>query len=113
MARQERRRYRHVPFAISLTIVDEAAGRRYHGSSINMSKGGVGFFCEKFLQPNTQIVCVFHLGRGADRVDESVHAIVRWSKIDGDGAIGGAAFEQPLSQQEFPTLSDRLYAAVG
>ena len=112
MAGQERRRYRHVPFATSLTIVDEA-GHHYRGSSINLSKGGLGFFCEKFLQPNARIVCIFHLGHGAERVDEHVPAIVRWGKIDTDGAIGGAAFEQPLTIQTFPALSDRLYTAVG
>ena len=113
MARQERRRYQHVPFATSLTIIDQTTGRHHHGSSINMTKGGVGFFCEKFLQPNTKVLFVFRLGHGSDLVEETVPATVRWGKIDGDGAIGGAEFAQPLSQQEFPTLSDRLYAAVG
>ena len=96
-----------------MTIVDETTGRHYHGSCINLSRGGVGFFCEKFLQPNTKVTCVFHLGHGSDRVDERVPATVRWGKIDTDGAIGGAAFGEPLSQRANPVLSDRLYASVG
>jgi len=110
--RRERRRFEHLPVATSLTIIDVQSGRRLTGSSINLSRGGVGFYCEKFLKPGTHVTFVFHFGHGAKAKDESIGATVRWSKIEGDGAIGGAEFEALLSDLAFPLLTDRLLAAI-
>lgn len=109
---QERRRFDHVPVAMSLTIIDEGTRSHVNGSSINLSRGGVGFYSERFLRPDTHVTFVFHFGYGTNAKTESIHATVRWSKIEGEGAIGGAAFGSLLSDATFPLLSDRLFAAL-
>ncbi len=109
---QERRRFDHVPVAMSLTIIDEDSRNHLAGASINLSRGGVAFYCEKFIKPDTHVTFVFHFGYGSNAKAESIRATVRWSKIEGEGAIGGAAFESLLSDVTFPLLSDRLFAAL-
>ena len=101
---KERRRYEHVPFSTSLTIIDLASQRRYEGRSIDLSMGGIGFYCERFFQTGAGIAVLAQIGRpGGDRLTP-IHATVRWARVEGDGAVMGAEFGEPLSPASQPRL---------
>jgi len=108
----ERRRFDHVPLAVQLTVVDQAANKRYHGCSTNLSRGGVGFYLEHYIQPGTPVEIVFHISCGSSIRTERVEAVIRWSHVEGEGALIGAAFVQLLSDSACPLVSDKLFAAL-
>ena len=113
MAFKERRLYKHIPFSAELTIVDRATRRRYKGYSINLSLSGIGFYGERFLEAGTPINILVHLGQAITDQPEQITAMVRWARVEGDGAIMGAEFDSPVTSANMPQLCERLYTAGG
>ena len=103
----ECRRFPHVPFSTDLTVVDLLDRRRYAGHSIDLSRGGIGFYAERFFPAGTRIDVVVPAGPGPGRA-VSLPATVRWSRIEADGAVMGAEFDTLLGPAVCPELYERL-----
>jgi len=94
---QERRRYVRVPFSAELMITDSSSGEACRGRSINLSRGGIGLFCEKFFPTESRLVIQVKLLHKGKEIKDELNGIVRWAKIEQDGAILGVEFENTLN----------------
>lgn len=104
----ERRRYEHVPFFAPMTISAAAGDKTCSGSCINISRGGVGFYSERFFRPGEKITLVMEIRQGSRKVPVSIAARVIWARAEPEGAMLGAAFETPVTPSSQPVLCECL-----
>jgi len=105
---EDRRQHRRVSFACRLTIADLATGRQYAGQSVDLSRSGIGFFSESFLDVGSRVRLRFWLN-GANPADP-VEAVgtVQWSRAEDSGALVGAEFDTVLCPARDRTLCKQL-----
>ena len=104
----ERRQYERTPFSTGVTIVDQATQRQYEGHSIDLSVGGMSFYSERFFDKGSSIALIARIGQSQGSEVTSIPATVQWARVEGDGAIMGVEFCQPLSRSAHPELYERL-----
>lgn len=102
----EDRRFNRVAFFTELTVRSVSSGRQCKGNSIDLSRGGIGFYSEKYFPPGDRVLIGFLL-RGPDGVRSiSVAARVARSRVEAEGTLIGAEFEVPLSPINHPVLCE-------
>ncbi|KKK97688.1 hypothetical protein LCGC14_2650240 [marine sediment metagenome] len=111
MSQTDNRRYERIPFSTDLTIVDLATQLEYEGHSINLSLGGISFYAERFFDTGSRIMICARADRSGAGPVTSISATVQWCRIEGDGTIMGAEFDQSLSRSFHPELCERLCSA--
>jgi c-di-GMP-binding flagellar brake protein YcgR len=105
---QERRRYERVPFSADLSVLDLTSGARYQGHSVDLSQGGIGFYCPRFLPVGSRVRLFIWLTGGGRRRCVAVEAQVRWARAEETGAIMGAEFDCLLNLAHQPLLYECL-----
>jgi len=105
---QERRRYQHVPFCTKLTIIDMTDQRRHDGHSIDLCLRGIGFYVERFFPAGARIAVIPRLNTEGHPSAQPVEAVVRWSRVEREGAVVGAEFVQTLGPSVHPELYETL-----
>lgn len=104
----ERRRYGHVSFFAKLTIRSACGQTTCGGSCVNISRGGIGLFSERFFAPGERVQLVMDLRSGGQTVKVTVAARVVWAKAEADGTMLGAEFESPVTPASQPVLCEHL-----
>ena len=104
MSFAERRQYERVPFSCDLTIEDLGNGRRCKGCSINLSRGGIGFYADSFLATGAHVGIHLWVDRTEGRRPVELLATVRWARVEDRGAVLGAEFDCALTPAEQPLL---------
>ena len=94
---QEKRRYVRVPFSAKLTIMSVSGKQVYRGNSINLSRGGIGLYCEKFFPTGARLVIQVEMHHKGKVIKDQLTGIVRWAEIEQDGAILGVEFDELLN----------------
>ena len=101
---QERRKYVRVPFSAGLTITSISGQQTCSGNSINLSRGGIGLYCEKFFPTGTRLMIQVEMHYKGRVIKDQLSGTVRWAKIEQDGAILGVEFDELLN----PTKNNDL-----
>ena len=102
----ERRKYGHVPFFARVGIrVGNAVSE---ASCVNISRGGVGLFSQRFYAPGQRLQLDIHLRTGGKTAVISLPARVVWSRAEAEGTMLGAEFETPVTPQSQPLLCECL-----
>lgn len=104
MLEPERRRHDRVPLLTDLTVEDLCTGQSCSGRSINISRGGIGFYSAKFVPAGNDIRITIHLSRGGQSYWTQVHARVSRATIETRGTIIGALFDPELTPATQPVL---------
>lgn len=102
------RRYERVPFLTQVEIKDLSTGTGLPGRSIDLSRGGIGFFCRRFIPPGTPILIQINMHKGRIKLTACARAVVVQAKFEDSGAVMGAAFEPVLHPAVQPLLCDYL-----
>ena len=103
------RRYERVSFSVELTVFDLTGGPPCKGRSINLSRGGMGLFVERFFPVGRQVsIHVFLNDARGKRVTVPLPATVRWAQAETAGAILGTEFDAPLTPGVEPLLCKYL-----
>ncbi len=104
----ERRKYGHVPFFASAVV--RAGQVVSQASCVNISRGGVGLFCERFYGPGQRLQLDIQLRVAGKTTVASLAVRVVWARAEADGAMLGAEFETPVTPQTQPVLCEVLDA---
>lgn len=102
------RRYERVPFFTDLEIKDLTSGKACRGRSLDVSRGGMGFFADHFMPKGSRVRISLRLRRGDRWISVQLDAIVMRSLVEEGGAIHGVAFQPELSPATCPDLCDCL-----
>lgn len=102
------RRYERISFFAELEVTDLAHGRIFGARSIDVSRGGIGFFAKLFLPTGSRIRLTIVFRSGGQERRCVLPAVVMQAHSEGDGAVMGAAFECPLTPADQPLLCDLL-----
>jgi hypothetical protein len=94
---QEKRRFERVPFSTTVQIRDQGTGLVTQGRSIDLSRGGIGFFAERFLPQGTRIRLTLTMRIQGRPVTTVVDAIVMRATTEGAGGVMGAQFDKVLN----------------
>jgi len=85
------RRYERVSLVVGITIhAGKEHPRRFAGTMITVSRGGVGIFSPHYLAPETCVVLELTVpvpGEGLRRV--TLHGVTRWAQVQVDGNFVG------------------------
>ncbi len=108
METEFRRRYERVSFSVDLDVAEMPAGPKFRARSIDLSRGGVGFFARRFIPTGTRVQVAFHLVNDGKEEIAVVAATVMNTRMEGDGSVMGAAFDTPISPATQPALSRRF-----
>ena len=103
-----RRKYDRIPFSTTLEIVEVDTGHRIPGRSIDLSRGGVGFYAERFIPAGTRIRVNLDLPAGYRPATVWLSATVMRATSEGAGGIMGAQFDSPLSPVSQPALCEMV-----
>jgi hypothetical protein len=107
---QPRRIYQRIAFSAEVTVVGPD-GRAVPGHSINLSRGGIGFYSATFYPLGARVrVEVRHAIVGGV---VSLVGTVRWAQADETGTAHGVEFDLPLSPAAQPRLCAFLDAKEG
>lgn len=101
------REHERVPFTKRLTVMDSISGRKYEGNGIDISVKGIGFYSEKFLAEETRISIQVWLDE-TKKDPVWINATVKWAKLEQDGAIIGAQFNNLVKSAEHPRLYEMI-----
>jgi len=102
----ERRRHERVPLIANLTVEDLRTGQSYPGRSIDISRGGMGFFSSKFLPVGMDIRITMQLSRNGQPCQAQVYARVVRGSVETGGAVMGAVFDSELTPGAQPILCE-------
>ena len=102
----ERRRYARTSFSAELLITSPGGQPPCRGHSIDVSRGGIGFFSDRFLDPGTRAQITILTRRRGEPVTAVVPATIRWCRFDEAGAIAGAEFDDAISPSTHPELCE-------
>ena len=106
MDTRQRRRYERISLSMDLEVKDLSTGRTWRGRSIDLSRGGMGFFAERFLPKGTPIRIHLQVPWDGRHVTAQVGATVMWSRTEGDGGVMGSMFDIELSPLNQPVLCE-------
>jgi hypothetical protein len=98
-----------VPFTKRLTVLDVNTGQKFEANGIDMSVAGMGFYSKKFFQKNSRVSIQVWLDNVSQKDPVGINAIVRWSKLEQDGAVMGVQFDTPIKSAEHPKLYELIY----
>ena len=93
---------------MNLDIKDAAAGGLFQARSIDISRGGIGFFSPKFIPTGAHLRIGIHIFAGGKDHVTNVSATVMRATADTGGAIIGAAFDTLLSPAAQPLLCEYM-----
>jgi c-di-GMP-binding flagellar brake protein YcgR len=102
MDHPERRLYERVSFSVDLEVVNLSTGQTCRGRSIDLSRGSMAFFAERFIAKGTRIRIRFWIKDNGSPVVIQVAATVQRAQTEGDGSIMGAEFDAPLDPKSQP-----------
>ncbi len=105
-----RRKYERMPFSTDMEIVEVETGQRSHGRSVDLSRGGVGFYAEPFIPAGTHIRATLRVPVNGRTVTISLGATVIWATAEGSGGIMGAQFDTALNPIGQPVLCELVDA---
>jgi hypothetical protein len=104
------RSYERIGFVTELEVVDLAGENRWAARSVDLSRGGLGFFCRKFISTGTRVKLAIRLRRlpvgGSSQPVQTAYVtgMIVHSRIEDEGAIMGCKFDKDLSPSEQPLL---------
>ena len=93
----DNRKYERVPFSATVKVLDRETGLVVRGRSIDLSRGGIGFFAERFLPQGSHIRLILTMQAGGRPVTTAVDAVVMRATTEGAGGIMGAQFDRVLN----------------
>jgi c-di-GMP-binding flagellar brake protein YcgR len=97
-----KRSYERVSFSVDLEVLNLSTGQTCRGRSIDLSRGGMAFFAERFIAKGTRIRIRFWIKDNGRPVVIQVAASVQRAQTESDGGIMGAEFDAPLDPQSHP-----------
>ncbi|MFT7461857.1 MAG: hypothetical protein ACI9EF_000191 [Pseudohongiellaceae bacterium] len=110
---REGSRYERVPFLHDGQLAVLPDGKPLEASSIDLSQGGVGLFCPRFLDKGTSVSVSFQFADSNGQLQrESVVATVAYGRVEMEGNYLGVEFTNPLTQDGTPALWVVLQAAL-
>jgi hypothetical protein len=98
------RKYERVPFSTRVEVRDQGSGMACTGRSIDLSRGGIGFFADRFLPKGSRIRLTVNMRVSGRPVAVTLDATIMRSQTEGDGGIMGAQFDKVLSPQDQSVL---------
>jgi len=104
----ERRKYGHVPFFAPVVV--RAGQVVSQASCVNISRGGVGLFSQRFYGPGQRLQLDIQLRVGGKTTVTSLAVRVVWARAEAEGTMLGAEFETPVTPQTQPVLCEALDA---
>ncbi len=110
---REQRRFERVPFIRNgrLSVVPD--GLPLEVSTIDLSQGGVGLFCSRFLERGEAVQISLQVGDGDGKpLIETIMATVAYGRVEMEGNYLGIEFSYPISQASHPALWATLRAAL-
>ena len=107
-----RREYERVPFAKKLTIKDMASGQEFEANGIDISVKGIGFYSKKFFSKDSRIAIQVWLDDDAQKDPVWINGVVRWAKLEQDGAVAGCQFDNLIKPAEHPRLYEMIYSVM-
>ena len=96
------RRYERVGFPAAVTVHNLDSGECFTGESIDLSRGGIGLFTERFIPQGASLRIVVQLPGGRGQAE--VHGTVVRARTETGGAVMGISFHTPLTPQLSPEL---------
>jgi hypothetical protein len=102
----EQRRYERIPFSTDVELRDSGSGHVCRGRSIDLSRGGIGFFSDRFIPAGTHVRITLSCRASGRPVAVTVGATVRRATTEGGGGIMGAQFDEILSPLSEPVLCE-------
>jgi hypothetical protein len=92
-----------------LTILDVESGQKFEANGIDISVKGIGFYSKKFFSNNSRVSIQVWLDDVSQKDPVWINAVVRWSKLEQDGAIIGVQFDTLIKPVEHPKLYEMIY----
>ncbi len=105
----EKRHWERVSFFRKLVVQETISGRNFESNGINISVGGIRFYSKKIFQTGARISIQICMNNKLHTENALVNAIVKWSKIEQDGAVTGAQFETSIKPADHPILYKMIY----
>jgi|WetSurMetagenome_2_1015567.scaffolds.fasta_scaffold56391_3 hypothetical protein len=98
------RKYERIPLSKTVEITDMSTGITCHGQTIDLSRGGLGFFAERFIPAGTHVCVTLSVELDGKPTVVTTLATIARAEPEGSGGIMGAAFDDPLSPVHAPLL---------
>ena len=96
-------------FLKKLIIQVAENGQKVEASGININIGGIGFYSKKFFQKGSRISIQVCLDNKLHQNAVWINAVVVWSRIEQDGAVTGAQFDNIIKFENYPELYKVIY----
>jgi len=110
---REQRRFERVPFIRDGRLAAVPDGASLEVSTIDLSQGGVGLFCSRFMERGVPVQVSLQLGDDQGHtLIETVMATVAYGRVEMEGNYLGIEFAYPISQASHPALWDALKTAL-
>ncbi len=102
------RRYERISFFAEVEVTDLARGKTFRARTIDLSRGGVGFFARVFVPTGSRVRLAIAFRYGGQDRRCILPGVVMQARPEDDGVVIGAAFEQALAPANQPVLCDLL-----
>ena len=113
MHMREQRRFERIPFIRNGRLAVVPDGASLEVSTIDLSQGGLGLFCSRFMERGVPVQVSLQIGDDqGDTLIETVKATVAFGRVEMEGNYLGIEFSYPISQVSHPALWDVLQTAL-
>ncbi len=102
------RKYERVTCCMAVEIKDLSDGRTCRGRSIDISRGGMGFYVPIFIAAGSRVRITVALMRQGRPVTATINALVRRASAEDGGAILGVEFDTVLAAATQPDLCEMV-----